>query len=116
MNLRRPSAAAVADANQLTTILLGFYDALIELSKPQQPGRSPGLKAITQSTFADMRMQVGDVNGELGPRLALVSGTSSVLDGGEGVFAWEPNSKAADNNVSVLQVSGVDVGRWIRIL
>lgn len=116
MSLRRPTAMAVGDQTQLLNILVGFYDAILELRKPVQPGDAPNLKAITRATFADMRAAAGDINGELGPRVAMVAGKNTPMDGSQGVFAWDPTSQLADNNTTVLQVSGVATGRWRRVV
>lgn len=37
------------------------------------------------------------------------------LDGGQGAFAWNPTSTAADNGGTIIQVTGVTTGRWERV-
>jgi hypothetical protein len=116
VNLRRPTAGAVANQQQLLDLLASFYDALIELRRPIQPSRAPALKAISVSTFAQLRAAAGDVNGESGACVALVAGKTGVNTGAQGAFAWDPTATAADDDANILQVAGVSVGRWRRAL
>lgn len=114
MNLRKPDRDTVADGDRLLPILVSFYDAIVELGKPLQPGRVPNLKSVTLSTYADLRKTPGDVMGELGPRLTMIAGGKAVLDGGQGVFVWDPTSLLADDGVNVIQAAAVNPGRWRR--
>lgn len=114
INLRKPTAAVVGVAAQLTTVLVAFYDAIVELRQDLLPSRVPALKAVTLSSYADLRAARGDVTGELGPRLTMIAGGTSVLDGGQGVFVWDPTSTTADDGVNTFQVAGVNPGRWRR--
>jgi hypothetical protein len=112
--LRKPTLATIAAPDQLLTMLVGYYDALLELRKDLLPSRTPALKAVTQPLYADLRMNRGDVMGELGPRATIVTGGTAVLDGGQGAFVWDPSSKTADDGVNTFEVAGVNPGRWRR--
>lgn len=39
---------------------------------------------------------------------------TSQLDGGHGAFDWDADSTATDNNGTIIQVTGVATGRWLR--
>lgn len=114
--LERPTRGTIQKPDDLLPILTGFYERLVELGRAQLPSTVPALKAVTLSTFANMRMQAGDADGEKGPRACIVTGGSSLLDGSEGVFAWDPTSTAADDNANTIQVALVPVGRWRRMV
>lgn len=43
-----------------------------------------------------------------------LTGHTSINDGGQGPFYWDADSVLADDNGTVVQVTGVAVGRWIR--
>lgn len=101
--LKRPLLATMAAPGALLELLAGFYDALLELRRAAPVGIS------TASTHAEVRRTVGSTSG---PRLCIVTGRSSILDGGEAAYAWDPTSTAADDDAAVLAVFGVDVGRW----
>lgn len=47
---------------------------------------------------------------------ALVSGYYTQGDGGGGVFYWDPNSTAASDGGTVVEVIGVPNGRWVRLV
>ncbi len=47
--------------------------------------------------------------------LYLATGNISEGDNNGGTFWWNPTSTASDDGVSVIQVTGVATGRWIRI-
>jgi len=100
----------------LLDVLTPIYDAVVALLRPQLPSTIPALQAITQPTFAAVRTVIGDVNGEIGPRCLLVSGKSTAMDGSQGVFAWDPNSVASDDNTNILQPGTLARGRWRRVV
>lgn len=112
MSLIKPTADQIKDPVQLERLLTGYYDQLVAQQLPQLPDYVPQVKAITMVNFAAMRKLRGDALGNLGPRACIVTGKSTLLDGGQGEWVWDPTSAAVDNDVSVLQVSGVATGRW----
>ncbi len=114
--LRRPTAAALKNEGDLLAILQGFYIELLEARKPRSPNTVPALKAVGLSLHVDLRKTEGDAAGELGPRACIVTGGTTVLDAGRGVFAWDATSTAADDGVNTFQVGGIDRGRWRRIV
>lgn len=64
----------------------------------------------TFDTIADLRLQKGTPN----VRVNILGGTT-ISDGLGGDFYWNNVSTAADDNQSVIQVTGVVTGRWIRV-
>jgi hypothetical protein len=44
-----------------------------------------------------------------------VSGYTSAYDGGQGYFVWAPLSTATPDGGTVFQVTGIAVGRWMRV-
>ena len=50
-----------------------------------------------------------------GNEFVYVRGYSVVDDGGQGFFAWDSASTQSDNDGTVIQVSGVGTGRWMRV-
>lgn len=112
MSLTKPTADQVKDPVQLERLLTGYYDQLIAQQKAQLPDYVPQVKAITMVNYAAMRQLRGDALGNLGPRACIVTGKTTVLDGGQSEWVWDPTSTAVDNEVSVLQVAGVATGRW----
>lgn len=116
MSLKKPSLAQIKDPNDLLSLLVDYYDALVELDGKRSPSKLPGLKAITAATIAGLRKTTGDDTGEAGPRVALLSGGASVLDGLEGAFAWDSTSTTADDSSSVINPNGAKPGRWQRMV
>jgi len=116
MSLKKPSLAQVKDPNDLLSLLVDYYDQLVELDGKRSPSKLPGLKAITAATIAGLRMAPGDDSGEAGPRVALLSGGAAVLDGLQGAFAWNSTSTAMDDSSSVINPNGSKPGRWQRIV
>lgn len=115
-NLRKPDASTLGNQGRLLDMLVGFYDELVELRKARAPSTVPVLKAGQLSSHADLRKTEGDTAGERGPRACIVTGGVTVMDGGEGVFAWDSTSTLADDSANTFQVGGVDRGRWRRIV
>lgn len=62
------------------------------------------------ATAAQLRHQPSD------PRTARVQvlGLDTVGDGGGGTYYWSASSTASDDGVSVIQPTGVTVGRWLK--
>lgn len=82
------------------------------------PEMAPELRAITIRDLAELRRTRGDRAGNRGPRAVILAGSYDPRDGGEGVFIWHDTSTTADNAgqgaAGVVEVAGVEVGRWIR--
>jgi len=116
MSLKKPSLAQVKDPNDLLSLLVDYYDALLELDGKRSPSKLPGLKAITAATIAALRQTPGDDSGESGPRVAMLSGGVSVLDGLQGAFAWKSTSTDRDDSSSVINPNGSKPGRWQRMV
>jgi hypothetical protein len=118
VNLSKPNRSTVDtdDAGaRLLSQLIEFYDALIDLGRPILPSRAPNLKSITLETLADLRKTVGDDQGEKGPRSLILAGGTANLDALTGVWVWDSLSTLADNGTTVIQVTGIAVGRWRKI-
>lgn len=64
----------------------------------------------TFDTIADLRLQKGTPNAR-----ATLLGGIAVSDGQGGDVYWNNSSTAPDDGQSVIQVSGVVTGRWIRV-
>lgn len=43
-----------------------------------------------------------------------INGHTNLGDGGGGTFFWDPTSSDADNNGTIIQVTGINTGRWKR--
>lgn len=108
----RPTPDIIRNPVKLLALLNEAYEDIAELRAARLPGTVPGLKAITANTHAELRKHVGDDNGELGPRVCLVAGRASALDGGEGAFVWDSRSTLTDDDTNTIQPMGVKVGRW----
>jgi len=115
MNLKKPNLAQIKDPEDLLSLLVDYYSAFVELDGNRSPSKLPGLKAITAATIAALRKTPGDDSGEAGPRVALLSGGSAVLDGLQGAFAWNSTSTARDDSQSVINPNGTKPGRWQRM-
>jgi hypothetical protein len=102
--LNRPTEATLT-GRELLDVLASFYESIVELR------RTTTETVVALSTHADMRRTPGNVGG---PRVCIVTGRTSVLDGGEGAYAWDPTSKATDNDTSVIG-GGLTVGRWRKV-
>lgn len=68
-------------------------------------------KTQTFDTFDDLRLLPGISNAT-----AYVLGNSSVNDGDGGEFYWDDTSTDTDDDETVIQVTGVVTGRWVRVL
>jgi hypothetical protein len=112
--LRKPDRATLANDEAHVKMLLGFYDAILALQKDRLPSTVPALKSVVRPSYASLRAAAGDINGELGPPATIVTGGTSIKDGGEGVFLWDPDSTLADDGVNVFQVAQITTGRWRR--
>lgn len=64
----------------------------------------------TFDTIADLRLQKGTPN----VRVGLLGGLA-ISDGLGGEFYWNNSTTAADDNESVIQVTGEPNGRWVRV-
>lgn len=69
------------------------------------------VKISTIDTIATLRTVRGGALSTV-----VVSGYYTINDGGGGQFYWNPTSTATDNNGTIIAVSGVSTGRWIRIV
>ena len=114
--LRAPTPEALADPSLLLRLLRDYYDAIKTASGAVHPSRIPQLKSMALPNYQELRATLGDAQGNAGPRAVIVAGRTLPLDGGEGVFAWSPDSTALDDDDTVIQVPGVGVGRWIKML
>jgi len=61
-------------------------------------------------TVADLRLQ-GGVQGVQ----VLVQGQNTVTDGNGGVYAWNDASTVSDDGLTVVKVSTITTGRWLRM-
>lgn len=110
--IRKPDIGTVSSPPRLLGFLVEVYDELRALRGNLVPSRSPVLKQATAATHAQLRAIVGHVDGEAGPRVCIVAGDVTVLDGGEGAYVWDPDSTLTDNNTTVIQPQGLTRGRW----
>lgn len=68
-------------------------------------------------THAALRADPAIPGDEDGPELALCVGGAAAFDGTYGLYAWNKDSTAADNNGTVLKPTNTDSdGRWILVL
>jgi hypothetical protein len=96
-----------------------LYDAIQTLGQETLPEDAPKLRALAIGTLAQLRKTRGDVAGNAGPASCMLSGFTSPMDGGQGVFLWDPTSVAKDDGGVLLpggtvQVANVATGRWRR--
>ncbi len=63
------------------------------------------------STISELKLRKGTTNANVE-----VLGYYTSGDGGGGEFYWNSTSTATDNGGTVIQVTGVSTGRWIRII
>lgn len=74
--------------------------------------------ADAYNTFVQWAGAVSGLRGFSGVpgMVAEISGYTAPNDGGQGFFYWNPTATAADDGgVTTVQVSGVAIGRWIRL-
>lgn len=91
-------------------------------SVPTNVVASNGIGVISDAQ-ANSYVQVGGLlanarafNSALTGMQISLSGLTSPLDGGQGVFYWNPSSTATDDGgVTVIQPNGVLYGRWLRM-
>lgn len=112
--LKKPDNGTAGSPTELLKVLIGFYDNIRALMGLRTPDTIPALKAITLPTHAALRNQIGDYAGQLGPRAIVVTGRSSPLDGGQGIYAWDATSTLADDDAATIQplALGGKPGRW----
>jgi len=70
-------------------------------------------KATTQTfptVLTDLKASVGTSGIQ-----AIASGLTTPNDGNGGTFIWDAASVLADNGMTVIQVTGVTTGRWLRV-
>jgi len=109
INLNRVQNAVKQALNVLAENVQKAIDAM-GLSTKQAAWQTIGVKTRDQ-----LRRLRGDADGVVGPRSAILSGTSVPMDAGRGVFIWDPASVLADDGANTLVVSGVSAGRWRRM-
>ncbi len=96
-----------------------LYDAIQDLGKETTPEFAPKLRAHAIGTLAELRRTRGDIAGNAGPASCMLSGFTAPMDGGQGVFLWDPTSVAKDDGGVLLpggtvQVANIATGRWRR--
>lgn len=91
--------AAHADLTTLSTGTYAQKRALIEAT------------AKPVDSIAALRLVTADFDGDV----RYIKGYTSVNDGGQGVFVWNSASEATENNGTVIAVTGIITGRWLRI-
>lgn len=109
MKLGTPTLGLVNDDGQLLQFLRDVYEEIKRLSTPA--GASP----ITLPTHQALRGVIGDLAGSLGPRASIVTGRAAPLDGGQGIYVWDPTSTLADDDAATLQPNAIadgKPGRW----
>lgn len=89
---------------------------------PQNQQFIQGVGAVSADAYNTFTQWAGNVPGLRGfptnvdGMIAMISGTATLNDGGQGFFQWVANATAADDNgVTTVQATGVDPGRWIRV-
>lgn len=65
---------------------------------------------LSFSTITDLRAQAGTSNS-----LASLNGLISLNDGNGGTYMWSSSSTANDDGFTIVKVSNVTTGRWLRI-
>jgi len=86
-----------ADLDIISTGTFAQKRALIEAS------------AKPVSGIANLRLTIADFSGDI----RYLTYHTSLGDGGDGIFIWDA-STVSDNNGTIIQVTGVATGRWIR--
>lgn len=109
MSLLKPSGGD--DARRTFAVLMGFYDAIVELFSQRPSSTVPTLKSITSPTHAEARQHVGDYAGNAGPRAMIVCGKDTPIDGYQGIFVWDATSILDDDGFNTLQPNAVGLGR-----
>lgn len=69
------------------------------------------ITGLAVDNIAALKLKTGVYNGQL----ANVLGYYTYADGGGGNFYWNITSTATDNGGTIIQVTGVPTGRWIKI-
>lgn len=69
------------------------------------------ISGLSVNNIAALKLKTGTYNGQL----ATLLGYYTYADGGEGNFYWNSTSTATDNGGTIIQVTGVSTGRWIRL-
>ena len=74
-------------------------------------GQSIPVAKNTFGTLADMRAQVGTDKVQV-----LLNGLAAVGDNNGGTYMWNSSSTANDDGYTIIQVTGVTTGRWVRLV
>lgn len=74
-------------------------------------GQSIPTSPVSFGSRSDLRAQVGQANTQV-----LLNGLATIADGNGGNYMWNATSTATDDGFTVLQVTGVTTGRWIRLI
>lgn len=97
--------------------------ATTEISSAKASGSTPSSDATlsfvgatsgalrSENSIADLRLSTG-FQGEH----VFVSGYAGLNDGGGGFFYWDAQSNGADNGGTIIQATGIAIGRWIRVM
>ncbi len=121
-SLVKPQVGDLGDRVKLAGLLGSYYDALLPLVGAISPSQIPGLRAMVMANVAELRFTRGDAAGIAGPRATFLLGYDTLLDGGEGNFAWDPTSTDVDDSgVTTVESPAAGVpagtpGRWRRVL
>lgn len=65
---------------------------------------------LSFGTLSDLRAQAGTSN-----TLASLNGLTGLNDGNGGTYMWSSSSTATDDGFTIVKVSNVTTGRWLRI-
>lgn len=74
-------------------------------------GQSVPVAPNTFGTVADLRAQGGTANVQV-----LVNGLSTVGDNNGGTYMWNASSTATDDGYTVIKVTNITTGRWLRLV
>lgn len=65
----------------------------------------------TFGTVADLRAQAGSANVQV-----LLNGLTTIGDNNGGTYMWNATSTATDDGFIIIQATGVNPGRWVRLV
>lgn len=73
-------------------------------------GQSLPISQVSFGTRADLKLQIGMNNTQV-----FLNGLLSLNDGNGGTYMWSSTSTATDDGFTVISVTNVGTGRWLRL-
>ena len=85
-------------------------DAISESSVTQHI--AAGGSVVSVDSLTELRAE--EPADENNTTFAFLSGYAAIGDGGDGFFYWDPSSTATDNDGTIIKVTTITTGRWLR--